>query len=959
MVLGTLLGTPAWAEDIKVKYKADRIQYTKDKQTFQLLGHVEMTVRDIVITSERIDYNTDLKVLSSPEDFEMVQTVNGAKRKLQGKSFSYDVKLQRIEATDIYLVMAAPMPGQEIYISGDRMVAYEDGKRVVFENGTYTTCNDFDDLHRAKDTETHLDSHAGHYRMLADILDFWDGERVYAWNARIFSHSAQLFWFPFWMVPLKSPGSIQKPDVNIGQNPVEGAYTSFRNYYQWNEYHDGYWYLTLMEKKGVGIGFQHDWIAAPNSITRLYFYGLPVTKEILGVPGALLSGPATTEAEQQVQGFLSQQLAEQGGRFFDPIAHWLSNKFTDRHLELRHKQRLLPNMEADFVYTDRDFYEVSLLVAPRNPTRSFEFNLVDSEIFRLDPSNDLRLDTTASMKQAVNSPIIITPRQGTNQQDQRITFNETETRMANVTATLGQTNLAVRTNWNQNSSSTVTQVLTEGKISDRQATVPQGNEIWNTTLDYRVPLSEKTTLSTNLVYNSNLSGVGAGPTAQLSQTLQPKVTLSQTLDWGSLELNYEDFFSLSPDRNNPQGQNLFSGQIRKLPELNFTLNPFFQETFPIQLETRIGRYFDPGVPANVQAQSNLNEIGRNVLKVSLQSKEHDLGMGMKLNLGGTNFEQRFYQTRDAEYIFTGRAFVKNDLNKWFVPSLTYERAVQDQVNNNSPFVNFDPLQLRNLNTLTANLALFNMPELTWTFDGGYDYLNRRYMPLRTDLSSQWGDHFVLRANTNFTPVNITDADVGKPLRDSDGNTYHHLDPVNGETFMVQPEDVGRFMGYGGRWGITTLGFRWRSTDLPFATGAMSYFGLDENIPQGIEFGSDISYDFHLGRIQGLNGLLKFSFGDNWLWHTEVDLVLSVQPTKIPTSAEDWANLQVPFRLVVRKDLHDFLLTFSWDSFYQQFNVNFSLLAFPFGSGDILGNVRSLNQQINSAGGAVNQGLVNR
>ena len=161
-------------------------------------------------------------------------------------------------------------------------------------------------------------------------------------------------------------------------------------------------------------------------------------------------------------------------------------------------------------------------------------------------------------------------------------------------------------------------------------------------------------------------------------------------------------------------RNQSSGQIKKLPELNIQLNPFFQDSFPIQLETRIGRYFDPSVPTAALTQFNLNEIGRTLLRLSISPKDYDLGLGMKLNLGGTNFEQRLYQTQDAEYIFTARAQVRNELSPFFIPSFTYERAVQDLVNNNSPFVNFEPLQLRTINninaTITKNLIIL-APEL--------------------------------------------------------------------------------------------------------------------------------------------------------------------------------------------------------------------------------------------------------
>jgi lipopolysaccharide export system protein LptA len=930
------LNAQAQQEELKVKYKTDKTEFDNQTGIFRLTGKVEMTVKDIQITSETIDYDTRNRVLSSRVPFVLTQNTPNGPRRLEGDNFKYDVRLGRIDASNVYLEVPAQTSGQKVYILGDQMTAYNDGQRVVFSNGTYTTCNHFE--HRHKPEDLNDDSvRMTHYNLDADILDFEDGVRVLAWNARIAGFESQLFWFPFWYVPLEGVSGFRKPDLDAGQNNVEGYFTRFKGYYQFNEFHDGYWYLTLMQNKGVGLGFQHDWIAAPNSISRIFFYGLPVTRDLLGIPQALFSGPPSTTDT------ITTQQTTGGGGPLGGLSEWLSNKFEDRDLQISHKQRLLPQMEADFLYADRDFYEPSAFLASRNPQRRFEFTLRDNEIFPLDDSTDLRLDTNLSLKQSVNSPTQITfPSNTQGTRLETTTYNQTQSRTATISSAIGQSTLNLNTNWSENLTRIRRDTITPTRTNTENAT-PQGNETWNTTLDLKIPFTEKTTFSTNMAYNSNLSGVGSGNTG-LTQTLQPRMSLNQALDWGSLDLRYEDFFTLSPDRAAAQAQS--SGQIKKLPEIYFQLNPFFQETFPITLETTLGRYLDP---AAVIATENLNEIGRAALRLSLGSKDYDLGLGSKINYGGTSFEQRLYQTQDAEYILNTRVTLTNNLLPFFVPSITYERAFQDLENNNSPFVNFDPLQLRTLNALTAKIGLVNIPEFTWNFYGGYDYINRNYQQFRTDMVSEVGSNFILRASTQYQPVHIRDQDVGQPLKDINNQPYHHGDPVNGPTVMVRPEDVGSLSPYGGRWGNLTMGFRWRNNDQVFATGALSTFGLDSGIPEGIEIGSDIAYDLHLGRINSLNGLFRWSFGDTWLTHTEIDLTLSVQPTRIPTQWAEVAALEIPFKIVVRKDLHDFILTASWDSFYQQFNINLALLAFPYSTSDILGNVNSLGQQANSLG----------
>lgn len=960
--------TEALAEEIKVKYKADRVEYLSQENVFRLIGNVELIVKDITIRSDQLDYDTANKTMRSDRPFILEQkTEEGKIRTLKGTSFRYDIGLQRIEGLNVYLTIPAQAEGQEVYIQGDAMTAYEDGKRIVFTNGFYTTCNHFEAHTEGHDDEDpySIDAvkrRATHYAIQAEILDFIQDERVIAWNAQILTFENQAFWFPFWYIPLEGPGEFKKPDIDIGQNPVEGIFTRFKGYYRWNEYHDGRWYVTAMEKKGYGLGFQHDWVAYPNSISRIYFYGLPITSDWLsGTYKWLLPPDAFSDTTQA----LSTQQTTAAQTWSDLVSNWWSNKFEDHDFELRHKQRLLPNTEAEFLFQDKDIYNLSAYTASRNPQRNFQLNLTDRGIFALDEFTDLNVDTDLQLRQGINAPV-------TNRIDaadptiqlQEIRLSQTQNRTASVSAKIDQSNLRLRSNW----SNSFNETRTEKKVNNQSVEAPtilpgSGNENWNSTMNFATQIDEKTKLDTNLVYNSNITGISSNNlNGSLQQTLQPKLTLNQNHDWGNLSMGYEDFFDLSPDSSKRS-----RSQIKKLPEFQLRFNPFFKDTFPIQLESTIGRYFEQEA---VLDTSNLNEIGRGVFKLSLPSKEYDLGLGMKTSYSGSSFEQRFYQTLDAEYILTGRVNLKNNFFSFFVPSLTYQRTIQDLENNHSPFKSFEALGLRKTNNLTADLRLVNIPEFTMNFTGGYDYLNRRYQAIRANIDSTIGGQFTLRANTSYTPINIAEQDVGKPLQDSDRNNYIHNPwgntiwgnlggPNIGETLLVTDDMVGAFIPYGGRWGSTTLGMRWRNTPEEIYIGNLKTFGLESGVPNGWEIGGNIAYDFHQGRVNGLNTLLRIKMGESWLWHTEIDLTASVQPFTLPREGEEWAGLEIPFKITVRKDLHDFVLTASWDSFYQQFNLNLALLAFPFSTSDLLGNVGSLNQQVNSLSNQVQTQTQNR
>ncbi|PKL79033.1 MAG: hypothetical protein CVV27_02440 [Candidatus Melainabacteria bacterium HGW-Melainabacteria-1] len=956
----TPTSAPATPGQLKVNYTADRVEYLQAEGIARLIGNVDLKVRDMQIKTERLEFDQVNNLLRSDVPFEMIQTPKDQKpRTLRGKSFIYNIALKRIEAEEVYLVIPAQMPGQEVYIQGDWMTAYNDGERVVMRNGFFTTCNHYagqlEDGGEDPYTREAVRQRATHYAVEGEIMDYIQDDRLLVWNAQVLTFENNAFWFPFWYVPLQGPPGFQRPDIDAGQNPVEGMFVRFKGYYQWNEFHDGYWYLTAMEKKGIGVGFQHDWVAFPNSITRLYFYGLPVTQDLIGLPGAIFSMPNRAEELAQEQGLATQQLPSpplQPRNFGDYVSQYLSDKFEDHQIELRHRQLLLPHMQADLVYTDNDIYNISAFTAQRNPQRTFDLTLADTEIFPLDRFTDLNLDTNLQLRQGVNSPVETRFDRAQNTLIETTRTSQTQSRTASFSARIGEANLSLRSNWNDNFNKTNTQIQSLSPTPSPGASpatepqqvnipAPTGNENWNSSLDFKTNLNERTNLSANLVYNSNVNGIGNASTPQgtLQQTLQPRLNLTQTHDWGSVAMNYEDFLDLSPTLD----LNRNSGQVKKLPELDLRFNPFFQESFPFQLDSTVGRYFDP---ASVVPGSSLNEIGRTRLRMSLSPKDFDLGLGNKLNVGGSSFEQRFYQTLDAEYILTGRVNFRNDFSKYFVPNFTYERAIQDLVNNNSPFQNFEPLGLRLVNNLNVDLRFVNLPEFTMNLTGGYDYLNRVYQPIRANILSEIGGRFALRANTGYTFVNIRDEDVGKPMLDIDRNVYRH-GPCAPNGCTVQVEDVGSLMSLGGRWENTTLGMRWRSTDYELNIGNLNTFGLETGIPEGFELGGDIAFDFHQGKVNALNTMLRMKLGSTWQWHTEIDLIASLQPLSVAHLGKITQAIEIPFRVVVRKDLHDFILTASWDSFYQQFNLNLQLLAFPYSTSDLLGNVGNLNQQLNT------------
>lgn len=1002
------LSKSAQAEELKVKYKADKVEYLENENLFRLIGNVELQVKDYVIKTQQLDYNSAAKTLKSDTLFEIVQRTPQGDRRIKGKTFRYDVGLRRIEATDVYLVVPASSVGQntvaqdeEIYIQGDWMTAYEDGARVVMGNGFYTTCDHiqtvettFQELSKDPYAPEVMKKRITHYAIEAEILDFIPNDRVMGWNTRFLNFESQTFWFPLVYLPLSGAGfGLSKPDLDVGQNPVEGFFARFKGDYRINDYHDGRWFLETMEKKGVGLGFQHDWIAAPSSITRFFFFGLPVTDSIFNPQSLFLppnsgevtatpdaSAAATTSAFRNAQA--RSWLQQEQSALLPGINNFLSNKFDDYKISITHRQLLLPHTEVLLDYQDIDFYNTGYQ-ASRTTNRSFNFNLTDQQIFPVDPYQDLAVDTNIKLSQSVQTPQAAlqinnnNPAQQPTQQ-QNFSVNENQQRSIDVKTRLGQANLNINTNWTESASRSVTQTFEEnGDLGNRQETVNNRSDNLRSSVNLNVPIDEKTRLTTRFDYVSNLSNITPqNQEGNWQQTLTPNISLSQDQTWGRVNLTYADFFDLN-------GRSSNTGQVKKIPELDFTFNPLFKDDFPLTFRSTIGRYFEPSsfIPDNP-----LNEISRALFDLSLGGKEYDLGLGNKVSFSGTKFEQRFYQTLDAAYLLTGSVNYKNDITSYFVPSFNYRRTVLDEENNNTPF-SFDTLSLNQQNLLTGNIGLVNLPEFTMNIRSGYDYNVRRYQPVTATFRSQIGNHFIFSGQTGYNPLPITDRDVGDVLRFPAGVSADRANPYlhgpNQQTIPISEADVGSFSIYGGTWQPSTLGFRYRSTEVPLAMGALNTYGLESGVPEGYEMGLNLGYDFDQGRINNLSGLVNIKLADSllglmdmdlfgqslknrlgltttgadWLWHTELGLQFAVQPTFLPENGQEWLALVVPFKITLRKDLHDFLFEMAYDTFYQQFTMNLTLLAFPeISTNSLLKNIDQANQQVGGLNNQINQGV---
>lgn len=888
----------------KVKYKADSVSYEKGPKIATLKGKVEIEVEynavdnsgkpeTVQIYGEQIDIDLDKRVVSTDQKFKITtkKDIKGKLRNIEivGKKFDFAIDIKRLNAAYSSIEFEADAENQKVFLSGDEITIYNNGERINAVHGDVTTCD-------------HIDKTiTPHYNIKADNIDYLGDDRILTWNSSIYINGNKTYWYPFFYLPLKSNGL----DFNLdaGKNEAEGVFVNFKNYYKLNDFHDGTLYFRAMEKKWLGLGIEHTWLANPTSQTYLFGYGNLLNSDYFISPK-----PGIKESSIPV--------------------------FEDHEIYVEHRQWLpfLPYAQTDFTYNKRNFYNVNSFLSPKDSFSKYGISFRDNEIFQplsglsigLSPSLNAEyeerigasIDQQSGITTIANKNKVLTLRS-----DNKINFNDLNFNLgANFTNTIRDDvfdNTTANTSNNVLNKSffkSVDNINLDGNLGVNYSNILPGlsftgnSRYVNTDLrNFRKP--DTPTLPSIQNFDPN----------QINQSLNTTATLSQELNWGRLNLTVEnnnDFLEDDINFRDAYGRlipvaNLNEEQkkkrdtaierrksksyINKLPQLDLNFNPFFSEYLPVNLSGSVARLLESTTYPK-DSSTGLLDLVKTAVKMDIGSKDLDLGLGNKVNLGGTGYEQNFYQTQDAQYKFTSQFNYRNDLNKYFVPSLNYRKIITDDANN-TPFSN-DRFSRDKQDQLTGSLNIGNIPEFTLSLNNiGIDYMNKRYFDPNINLTSDFiaGLRFQLSAQTSYRLNNITKQSLTRPntdkytnqniyedrnklrydlarLSDADfsemylgfsksqvtqdlaklndeqlKNKYSidkRLYDVDGKNVIdnneLQETDIGRFQLAGSKFNPLTLTI---GLATPWEFNSESDFGKEKDIPWGFATALSTNYDF--------------------------------------------------------------------------------------------------------------------
>lgn len=916
--------SPVTVPGDKVKVRADSLTSDREHGISTFRGNVVVNYGAMTISSEELSVDQKHQLIFTDTDFTFTRPDpdnKGQQQVITGTGLRYHYDTNQATIYGANLSTPAQYPGQTIYIRAKKVDAYG---QTHFEasDATFTTCDEI------------LSGKVPHYHVVSRSIQYFAGDKIVAWDDKIYINGHFVFWLPVWVIPLHG----ERNSLDVGRTDIEGFY--LRSFYDYTlpTLNHGYWLnrgrllLNLFEKKGVATGFEHYATWGYDAATYAYFYGL-VTPDNNNLV------PTTTPSGQDPTAYNAAILAQNRALF------GLNGlPFQDHQWGIEHKQRLPFGVELDARYDDHNIYDPITPFARDN---------------KLSEHVDLKQNLTDLGGLNYDFSFDSTDQRGNSVPQQLFTTTANPASLGQSIATRFGGNLgfqAGNTNVKLNSTADVNHTVTRQAVPQMSVqqvsstTLPTSyviktldgatNTNVNNTLNATSQWGADTNSTLNVPYRININqpapptpaptGAAPVPTPSASpwdQQAEPEITVTHNMAGvGTLTLDAYKFLDLTQQLPNTtqamQVQRIKSlGKFDKLPELTFQSQPLLSDYQPVTLKLDYGRFFEYSSFAPQTGQTGLLNpnfpgpyINRLNPEVQLASKGLPLPLNTKLDFGGTGYRQFFYSTGDAQYSIDERAALTTDWTPAISTNFNYTNNITpDQTKialtgskayNHSPFQQ-DSLALSKQTLLTGGFQVQNSPFLTYNLRGGYDYQALRYQPLSSDIS--W------RSSIFGHPLGLT------------LNGQYNLKDVPYLVFEKKTLNLAYLphiptFGLAGTWQPVTGTFTLRSSPDVFG-GA---YGSD-NITPGWQFDNSMGYDFEKGLWTSLVNRLYIIFGHDWRSHVELVLGGYYDTGNAGTGQMPGYKFTT---FGITKDLHDFVLSFQYDSLQQMYSLSLSMVAFP-------------------------------
>ncbi|MEN9262326.1 MAG: hypothetical protein Q6L60_15340, partial [Thermostichus sp. HHBFW_bins_43] len=185
-------------------------------------------------------------------------------RQIRGENLDLDIPSRTAQFETSLVILPGEEPGTKVFVRSEETTALL-GEQIFFERATVTTSPEPPITHYVQ----------------GDRVEVFPDDRVVVYDARLFvggelteqgdlQAGTQIAYFPLFVYSLRDHQWILP-----GQSEAEGVFVKSSWAYRFDEYNFGGLRIDLLQKKGLGVGFLHDYILPiPDSVNygRAQFY---------------------------------------------------------------------------------------------------------------------------------------------------------------------------------------------------------------------------------------------------------------------------------------------------------------------------------------------------------------------------------------------------------------------------------------------------------------------------------------------------------------------------------------------------------------------------------------------------------------------------------------------------------------------------------------------------------------
>ncbi|MFH1683670.1 MAG: hypothetical protein ABIA67_02175 [Candidatus Margulisiibacteriota bacterium] len=238
------LTTPAFAQEIPVNVKADKLKYVEGGGIVVASGSVEVSLKGIIIHADFLRMDSETNVATAEGNVKMFTKDYQA----VSEHVVYDANQETSVFSNFEARITPSKLGSPMFLSARKL---DDQKgKMLGEGGSLTTCDD----------------EVPHFFATADKVEYYPEDKIVGYNVFLYVGRMPAFWLPYFYYDLSKK---EKRNWVFGHNEVEGDYIKSA----WG-YPLGILYLDLMQKKGFGHGTEIAYGLSGLGAGTLYLYHL-------------------------------------------------------------------------------------------------------------------------------------------------------------------------------------------------------------------------------------------------------------------------------------------------------------------------------------------------------------------------------------------------------------------------------------------------------------------------------------------------------------------------------------------------------------------------------------------------------------------------------------------------------------------------------------------------------------